>query len=163
MTSCPGMFKLLTSYNSINFCVFICRIRLKCQVYLMNGIGNICSCSSLLFFCFNLYTVSIIYFSWKSFQQKRFFKVQILFNRVLGFVMIKSLIFLLLSSFFFSFLTFLLKLVTKKGFPGGSDGKESACNIEDFSLIPGLGRAPGRRDGYPLQCSCLGNPMDRGA
>ena len=93
MTSCPGMFKLLTSYNSINFCAFICWIRLKCQVYLMNGIGNICSCSSLLFFCFYLYRVSIIYFSWKSFQQKRFFKVQILFNRVLGFVMIKSLIF----------------------------------------------------------------------
>lgn len=49
MTLCPGVFKLLTSYNSINFCVFICRIRLKCQLYLMNGIGNICSCLSLLF------------------------------------------------------------------------------------------------------------------
>ena len=44
------------------------------------------------------------------------------------------------------------------GFPGGSDGKESTCNAGDLGLIPGSGRSPG----YPLQYSCLENPMDRG-
>ena len=39
------------------------------------------------------------------------------------------------------------------GFPGGSDGKEYACNAEDPSSIPGLGRSPGERIGYPLQDS----------
>ena len=36
------------------------------------------------------------------------------------------------------------------GFPGGSDGKESACNVEDGSLILGSGRSPGKGNGYPL-------------
>ena len=49
------------------------------------------------------------------------------------------------------------------GFPGGSDGKESACNTGDLGLIPGLGISPGKGKGYPLQYSCLENPMDRGA
>ena len=49
------------------------------------------------------------------------------------------------------------------GFPGGSDGKESACNAGDPGLIPGLGRSPGGGHGYPLQYSCLENPMARGA
>ena len=48
-------------------------------------------------------------------------------------------------------------------FPGGSNGKESACNAGDLNLIPGLGRAPGEGNGYPLQYSCLENSMDRGA
>ena len=43
-------------------------------------------------------------------------------------------------------------------FPGGSDGKESACNVGDLGLIPGLGRTPGGRHGNPLQYSCLENP-----
>ena len=47
------------------------------------------------------------------------------------------------------------------GFPGGSDGKESACNAGDLGLIPGLGRCPGGVHGNPLQYSCLENPMDR--
>ena len=42
-------------------------------------------------------------------------------------------------------------------------GKQSACNAGDAGLIPGLGRSPGRGNGNPLQYSCLGNPMDRGA
>ena len=42
------------------------------------------------------------------------------------------------------------------GFPGGSDGKESACNVGDLGSIPGLGRSPGRGHGNPLQYSCLG-------
>ena len=49
-----------------------------------------------------------------------------------------------------------------EGFPGGSDGKESACNVGDLGLISGLGRSPGEGNGYPLQYSCLENSMDRG-
>ena len=49
------------------------------------------------------------------------------------------------------------------GFHHGSDGKESACNAGDPGLIPGSGRSPGEGNGTPLQCSCLRNPMDRGA
>ena len=49
------------------------------------------------------------------------------------------------------------------GFPGGSDGNESACNAGDLGMIPGLGRSPGEGNGYPLQYSCLENFMDRGA
>ena len=45
----------------------------------------------------------------------------------------------------------------------GTDGEESAHNAGDPSLIPGLRRSPGEGTGYPLQYSCLGNPMDRGA
>ena len=48
-------------------------------------------------------------------------------------------------------------------FPGGSDGKESACNSEDLGSIPELGRSPGKGNGNPLQYSCLENPMDGGA
>ena len=48
-------------------------------------------------------------------------------------------------------------------FPGGSDGKESACSAGDLGSIPGLGRSPVERNGNPLQYSCLENPMDRGA
>ena len=43
-------------------------------------------------------------------------------------------------------------------FPGGSDGKESACNAGDMGLIPGSGRSPGEGNGDPLQYSCLENP-----
>ena len=43
----------------------------------------------------------------------------------------------------------------------GSDRKESACNAGDLGLIPGLGRSPEEGNGYPLQYSCLENPMDR--
>ena len=46
------------------------------------------------------------------------------------------------------------------GFPDSSVGKESACNAEDLSLIPGLGRSPGEGKGYPLQYSGLENSMD---
>ena len=49
------------------------------------------------------------------------------------------------------------------GFPGGSVGKESTCNVGDLGSIPGLGRSPGGGHGNPLQYSCLENPMDRGA
>ena len=50
-----------------------------------------------------------------------------------------------------------------KGFPGGSDGKESAYNARDPGLIHGLGRFPGEENSNSLQCSCPESPMDRGA
>ena len=49
------------------------------------------------------------------------------------------------------------------GFPGGSDGKESACNTGDPGSIPGSGRSPREGNGNPLQYSCLENSMDREA
>ena len=49
------------------------------------------------------------------------------------------------------------------GLPGGSAGKESACNVRDPGAILGSGRSPIEGNGNPLQYSCLGNPMDRGA
>ena len=49
------------------------------------------------------------------------------------------------------------------GFPGSSDAKESACNAGDPASNPESGRSPGKENGNPLQFSCLGNPMNRGA
>ena len=46
------------------------------------------------------------------------------------------------------------------GLPGSSAGKESACNVGDLGLIPGLGGFPGEGKGYPLQYSVLGNFVD---
>ena len=48
-------------------------------------------------------------------------------------------------------------------FPGGSDGKVSACNTGDPGSIPELGRSPGEENGNPLQYSCLENPREGGA
>ena len=48
-------------------------------------------------------------------------------------------------------------------FPGGSDGKASACHVGEPGLIPGSGRSPGEGKGNPLQYSCLENSMDGGA
>ena len=45
------------------------------------------------------------------------------------------------------------------GFPGGSAGKESACNAGDLGSIPGLGRSPGEGKGYPLQYSGYSIPL----
>ena len=49
------------------------------------------------------------------------------------------------------------------GFPVGSNGKESACNVRDLGLTPGLGRSPEEENSNPFQYSCLENSMDRGA
>ena len=49
-----------------------------------------------------------------------------------------------------------------KGFPGGSAGKESACNAGDLGSIPGLGRSPGEGNSYTLQYSGLENSMEIG-
>ena len=65
------------------------------------------------------------------------------------------------------FLTFKLReqvtFILYLGFPGGSDGKASACNVGDPGLIPGSGRSPGEGNGNPLQYSCPENFMDGGA
>ena len=53
-----------------------------------------------------------------------------------------------------------LEFCSYYNFPGGSDGKASACNAGDLDLIPGLGRSPGDGKGYPLQYSGLENSMD---
>ena len=60
-------------------------------------------------------------------------------------------------------LKFIAQLKQGRGFPGGSDSKQSACNVRDLDLIPGLGRSPGEGNGDPLQYSHLENSMDRGA
>ena len=60
----------------------------------------------------------------------------------------------------------LRKGVGDLGFPGGSVGQQAKCNAGDTGdadSVPGLGRSPGVGTGNPLQYSCLGNPMDRGA
>ena len=49
------------------------------------------------------------------------------------------------------------------GFPGGSVVKNPPAHAGDLGSIPGSGRSPGDGNGNPLQYSCLGNPMDRGA
>ena len=49
------------------------------------------------------------------------------------------------------------------GFPSGSDGKDSACNVGYPGSTPGLGRSPGGGHGNSLQYSCLENPRDGGA
>ena len=61
-------------------------------------------------------------------------------------------------------LTYLLKTSNcniQWGFPGGSDGKESACNVGNLGSIPGLERSPGGGHGNPLQYACLENPHEQ--
>ena len=53
--------------------------------------------------------------------------------------------------------------LSELGFPGGSDGELSACNVGDLGSVPGSGRSPGEGNGNPLQYSCLENPTDREA
>ena len=53
--------------------------------------------------------------------------------------------------------------VLVKGFPGGSVVKNPPASSGELGSVPGSGRSPGGRNDNPLQCSCLGNPMDRGA
>ena len=62
-----------------------------------------------------------------------------------------------------SFLTNIKMLQIHPCFPGGSDGKESACNAGDPGSIPGLGRSPAEGNGYPIQYSYLENSMDKRA
>ena len=55
---------------------------------------------------------------------------------------------------------FLINVYFILGFPGGSDSKESTCNVGDLGSVPGSGRSPGEGNGNPLQYSCLENSMD---
>ena len=64
--------------------------------------------------------------------------------------------------FFFLNFLFCIRISQLVGFPGGSDGKASACNAGDLGSIPGSGRSPGGGNGNPVQHSCLENPMDGG-
>ena len=57
---------------------------------------------------------------------------------------------------------FLARVVRLTCFHGDSAGKESACNVGDLCLIPGLGRSPGGGKGSLPQYSCLEHPVDRG-
>ena len=50
-----------------------------------------------------------------------------------------------------------------QGLPWWLSGKQSACHTGDLGSTPGLGRSPGEGNSNPLQYSCLGNPVDRGA
>ena len=54
-------------------------------------------------------------------------------------------------------------MLIDEGFPSGSDGKASACNVGDMGSIPGLGRSPGEGNGNPLQYSCPEISTDGGA
>ena len=47
------------------------------------------------------------------------------------------------------------------GFPCGSAGKESACNVGELGSVPGVGRSPGEGKGYPLQYCSLENSMNQ--
>ena len=58
-----------------------------------------------------------------------------------------------------SLVSLLIRALT--GFPGGSDGKESACNVGDLGSIPGSGRSSGEGNSYPPWYSCLEKSMDR--
>ena len=58
---------------------------------------------------------------------------------------------------------FVINPAATMGFPGGSDGKASACSVGDPGSILGMGRSPGGGHGNTLQYSCLENLMDRGA
>ena len=53
--------------------------------------------------------------------------------------------------------------MVSQGFPGDSEGKESACSVGDPGSILGMGSSPGEGNGNALQCSCLENLIDRGA
>ena len=63
----------------------------------------------------------------------------------------------------FTFLKIRAQVIEWLGFPGGSMGKNPPGNAGDVGSIPGSGRSPGEGSGNPLQCSSLGNPMDRAA
>ena len=65
-----------------------------------------------------------------------------------------------------NYLMLLIILLNATGLPQWLSGKEATCNagsVEDTGSIPRSGRSPGVENGNPLQYSCLGNPMDRGA
>ena len=56
----------------------------------------------------------------------------------------------------------ILYQLSYQGSPGGTSVKKSACQCRRRGFHPWVGRSPGGRNGYPLEYSCLENPMDRG-
>ena len=54
------------------------------------------------------------------------------------------------------------KMECSRGFPGGKESNGQCRTCKKCGLDPWVGKIPWRREGYPLQSSCLGNPMDRG-
>ena len=86
----------------------------------------------------------------------------ILLEKVYGFITysnVLSIDYKIKSSMYLLILFKLTFILRSHHFSGGSDCKESACNVGDPGLIPGLGRSPGEGNGNPLQYSCL----DKGA
>ena len=67
-----------------------------------------------------------------------------------------------IGSFYINKKSHIFYTIFIRNVPGGSDCKESAHNAEDPGLIPESGRSHGEGNGYPLQYSCLENPIDRG-
>ena len=63
----------------------------------------------------------------------------------------------------YQIIAFFKHLLKQMGFLGGSVVKKLPANAGDVGVIPGSGRSPGEGNGNPLQYSCLGNSMDRGA
>ena len=57
----------------------------------------------------------------------------------------------------------MFRYISSTGFPGGSEAKNSPVNAGDMGSIPGSGGSPEEENGNPLQYSCLGYPLDRGA
>ena len=69
----------------------------------------------------------------------------------------------LLTIIMVNFIIFIITYMALLGFPGGSDGKKSACNAGDLVLIPGWRRSPGEGNGNLLQYPFLESSMERGA
>ena len=123
----------------------------------------------LNFVCFLQINISVQWFSVQPFLifcLIHLLNLHFLISKI-SFLEIKITFLEILFDSFPIFLFFLGNLIAASyatlGLPGGSDGKESACNVGDLGSIPGLGRSPGGGHGNPLQNSCLENPMDRGA
>ena len=111
-----------------------------------------------------VFNIGLLTFSWKQLSDFCVFNTCWVLKKWVG----DHIEGFLSKSFCFSFWVSLV--LNYMGFPGGSDGKESACNAKepvcnagDLGLIPGSGGSPGGGHGNPLQYSCLENRMDRGA
>ena len=92
-------------------------------------------------------------------QDSPFFMVHLSYS----YMTIRKTIALTIQTFVSKVMSLLFNMLSRFGFPGGSEVKASACNVGDLGLIPGLGRSLGEGNGNPLQYSCLENPMDGGA
>ena len=105
-------------------------------INLMRGIFSQCTCDSNGTVCFQYISITLL---------------SIIYNRekTKQFEGYKN------AAFINSFNKCLLSICVLLGFPGSSDSKQSACNTEDLSSIPGSRRSPGEGNGYLLRYSCL--------